>query len=340
MFFKKLAGIIASMFISDKDLPVTYSPFNCPLTGSTTIQGVRGVSKSSDVWISGTLANGSSNVVGLIYKGPLSHNGSLGKWYTFTYTSPDFSDVINTSCYGPNNYGKDGIEFVGSYKRTSTGSSALGCLYRGPLDGSGEWTTIAPNGGDTLNVYVHSTMGGLAVGNYDTKLTNGCAFIYDIEDESYYYPSIPGALTQTLYGIWHNGGTSYTVAGGYTSKSLDAMSQAFIADYDSKTKEITNLRAYQGENKIGTMVTHFEGINGAIGGYNLAAGFVSAKRPSGAALVTVNRSLFGGFGKAKWQALKYPDQTLTGCTSDTVYGRNIMGVLITESGISSYLAKQ
>jgi hypothetical protein len=317
---------------------VTYSPFNCPAPGKTGIQGIRGVNYSYDVFVSGTLDTGSLQY-GLIYRGPLTHNGSLGKWHQFAYTSPDFNDVVNTSCYGPNNH-PDGVEWVGSYKRTSTGSSALGCLYQGPLDGSGKWTTISPNDGDTKNVYVHSIMGGLAVGNYDTKLTNGFAFIYDIASKAFDYIVAPNALTTTLYGIWHNSKENYTLAGGFTSKDLGSASQAFLADWNSRTKKMTNFRAYQGNNeKVSSLVTHFEGITEFRGGYNISAGFVSKTDADGAAFAHIRRNHDGTFGEADWQNLRYPDQAVKITTSDTVYENNVLGILVSEDGLASYLAR-
>ena len=320
------------------NLPVTYSPFNCSATGKTGIQGIRGVNNSKDVFVSGTLDDGSMQY-GLIYCGPLSHNGSLGQWHQFAYTSPDFDDVVNTSCYGPNNH-PAGVEWVGSYKRTSTGSSALGCLYQGSLDGSGTWTTISPNNGDTKNVYVHSVMGGLAVGNYDTKLTNGFAFIYNIQNKTFDYIVAPNALTTTLYGIWHDGKDNYTLAGGFTSKDAGSASQAFLANWNSRTKLMTNLRGYQGDNqKFTSLVTHFEGITNAPGGYNIAAGFSSKDNADGAAFAHIRRNHDGTFGEAEWQTLRYPDQGVKMTTSDTVFEDNILGILVSEDGLASYLAK-
>ena len=332
---------ILSLFKSSckgKDAGLTYSPFNCSLSGQTGIQGIRGVTGSSDVYVSGTLNVGGGNALGLIYKGPLSHNSSLGQWYTFTYTQSGVDDVINTSCYGPNNFGS-GVEFVGSYKRTSTGKGALGCLYQGPLDGSGTWTNVVPNGGATKNVYVHSLMGGYAVGNYDTKLDNGFAFIYDIQNKSFEYIVAPNALSTTLYGIWHNGNTSYTLVGGYSQKELGDASQAFIADWDSSTKALTNFKAYQGFNsKVDSLVTHFEGITLGCDGYNVAAGDAN-KTEGGAAFVNIKRNKDGSFGEAKWTQLKYPDNNVQMITSDTVYQKNVLGLMLSKAGMASYLVQ-
>ena len=323
-----------------KPLEVTYSPFNFPLSGSTAIQGIRGIEGSDDVYVSGSGAFDKPDVQGVIYKGPLSHNGSLGKWYTFTFKNELVNDTYNTSIYGPCDLGDGNIRFVGSYKTTTMGQSAQGMLYQGPLDGTGTYITIAPNRGATMNVYVHSTMGDLAVGNYDTALINDVAFIYDIKRYTYTDFKAPNARTTTLYGIWHNGGDSYTLAGGYSVLEVGKLSQAFLCDYNRVTGEVTNFTTFNGLNQhIRTFVTHFEGINASCNGYDLAAGFANVEVGGGAAYVQVARKSDGSFTLAKWTDLKYPDTAVKITTSDTVYKKNILGVIVTKDGISAYLAK-
>lgn len=40
-----------------------------------------------------------------------------------------------------------------------------------------------------------------------------------------------------IKSIWHNDGDSYTLAGGYSSSKLGKINQAFLVDYNSKTKK-------------------------------------------------------------------------------------------------------
>jgi len=62
--------------------------------------------------------------------------------------------------------------------------------------------------------------GGLVVGNLDMagdKNPAGYAFIYDPatgEQTPIVYPKSSRSLTHTAYGIWWNGGSSYTISGG------------------------------------------------------------------------------------------------------------------------------
>ena len=48
------------------------------------------------------------------------------------------------------------------------------------------------------------------VGNYDTRLATGNAFIYNIDTGTYTTNNIPGAISTTAYGIYGD-----KIAGGY-----------------------------------------------------------------------------------------------------------------------------
>jgi len=321
--------------LGTQKIAVDYNPFIYPATGTASIQGVRGIDGSREVYICGSLTGTGSTtetMQGFLYFGPLKFNGAAGSWSVFNYTSTDFSDVDNTSCYGPNLAVNGDVQVVGSYKRTSTGNHALGFYYQGPADGSGTWTTISPNDGNTNNVYVHSIMGGLAVGNYDVDgLDNGFAFIYDIHAGSFDYLVAPNALTTTVYGIWHNGGTRYTLAGGYSEDAAGDLSQAFLVDWDCTTKTASNWKSYQYQSEtMQSIVTHFEGINSDDDGtYTLAADWLNAGQGAGAALAKVKRNKDGTFGDASWVDIAYPGSTIT--TANTVYKNWILGIVASSS---------
>lgn len=324
---------------------INYQTFSDPASGTTFIQGIRGVDGSSDVYIAGSLSSGAT-AVGLLYRGPLEGNGASGTWNTLTYTAPGVTDVVNTSCYGPNNAADGQVQVVGSYKRTSSGKSALGFYYQGAPDGSGSWQTVSPNGGNTTNVYVHSVMGKLAVGNYDVDgVDNGYAFIWDVANDVYHDLVAPDAKTTTLYGIWHNGGDSYTLAGGYSKVSPGDLSQGFLVDWDAATNTPSNWKAYQyASEKFASIITHFEGIttDGA-GGYHLASDWLSGTKGAGAALAKVQRSADGSFGDALWVDIAYPGAVVA-TSANTVYRNNILGIFVTEDSsgsptTQSYLAQ-
>lgn len=327
---------------------VKYAQFSYPNGGETSIQGVRGVTGSDHVYISGSLIGQNEIVQGLIYEGPLKGGGTEGKWNTINFPSTPTATVINTSCYGPNNGQNGAVQIVGSYKISASSSKApsgnLGFYYEGPVDGSGTWIQVIPNGGNTNNVFVHSIMGGIAVGNYDVENDlNGYAFLYDVATKEYTDFKVPNALTTTLYGIWHNGGDHYTLAGGYSTDQAGKTSQAFLVDYDSKTKKTSNLKSFSYKNETAlSVINHFEGITAAKdNGYHMPADWVSVN-DMGASLVAVKRNPDGSFGDATWSDIEFPDASST--TANTAYQNNILGVYTVQddSGsvtVSSYVAR-
>lgn len=338
-----------SQTIKSEVQTVSYADFNNP-AGQTTIQGIRGVSDSEKVYIAGSLLSENNLVQGLLYEGTLKKNGEEGKWHVVNFPGTSTTTVINTSCYGPNNGPHGTVQMVGSYKTAaSTGkapSGNLGFYYEGPVDGSGTWVQVAPNGGNTNNVFVHSVMGGLAVGNYDVENDkNGYAFLYHIASKECTEFKVPDSLTTTLYGIWHNGGDSYTMAGGYSTAELGKISQAFLVDYNSKTKQTSNLKSFSYKNETTlSIITHFEGITIAKdNGYNMPSDWITLNgEKSGASFVSVSRNADGSFGEANWVDIDFPDSTVT--SANTVYRNNILGIYVIENSsdtktVSSFVAK-
>ncbi|MEO8533363.1 MAG: hypothetical protein ABI441_06425 [Flavobacterium sp.] len=327
---------------------VSYADFNNP-AGQTTIQGIRGISESESVYIAGSLLGQNGIVEGLIYEGKLKGSGNEGKWNIVNFPSTEDAVVINTSCYGPNN-GKNGaIQIVGSYKVSASAGKApsgnLGFYYEGPVDGSGTWVQVSPNGGNTNNVFVHSVMGGIAVGNYDIENDkNGYAFLYDIAAKECISFKLPDSLTNTLYGIWHNDGDNYTLAGGYSSAEPGKLSQAFLVDYNAKRKQISNLKSFSYKNETAlSIITHFEGITASKdNGYNMPSDWITINGDgNGASFVSVARNSDGSFGEADWVDIDFPNSSVT--SANTVYKNNLLGIYVVKTDsdtkeISSFVA--
>lgn len=201
-----------------------YKTFNFPgsLPGSKTLlTGIRQTSRKNYI-ITGfyEYPDSAFNTASFVFKGKL--NGS-GKWYTLNYPSSPGVTVDQTNLYGPDVVchcnGNITYNIVGNYTQVDV-TSTFGALYQGLLNGEGKWTTIIPTPLSTdsiLNTICHSTMGGLVVGNYDTSLIQGKAFIYDIKTGIYTDIVKPGAISITAYGIWKNSGSkhNYTIAGGF-----------------------------------------------------------------------------------------------------------------------------
>jgi hypothetical protein len=181
-------------------------------------------------------------------------------------------------------------------------------------------------------------MGGLVVGNFDTNLTTGKAFIYDIANNRYFHLIKADAKSITAYGIWWNGGTSYTIAGGY-SDIVQGLTNGYLVDWDSATNTTSNWTTFNYlNNPLNSIISHFEGIttDGA-GGYNIVADVASATtitNGTGVAFVHVPRNANGTFGTATWTNIVYPSASFI--SGNTVYQNNVLGVYRPASGTPTY----
>lgn len=308
----------------------TLPGYNLAESGSSTIvTGIRGITESDSVYISGLYKTSNGVTNGAIYAGPI--NESSGSWYILNYPSQIAGEsVTGTAWYGPNNgETAETISVVGNYTVESN-NFAQGIMYRGPLDGSGTWTKLLPPSPDISNVketIAHSNMGGIVVGNYDTHLATGKAFIYNIQTESYtnlILPVEPRPISVTAYGIWANGDGSYTIVGGYKNES-QGLSNGYILDWHKTTGVITHFTTLYFNNQPTTsVISHVEGITtDGNGGYNLSAD-TSDGSLAGAAFVNVPRNLDGSFATPSWIPIVYPGSSTI--SANTVYQNNILGV--------------
>lgn len=322
---------------------IQYTNFPAYNSSSTFITGIRAISNSSNVYISVISPNTTASL-GLIYAGPL--NGQGGQWYQLNYPAPAGVTVKSTTLYGPNNGSSDGtINVVGSYTSVEGGSTSFGLLYQGKLtDGNNpsNWTVLMPE--SAVSTIAHSNMGDLVVGNYNiANDPAGKGFIYDINTRQYTEVTKQGATSVTIYGIWWNGGSSYTIAGGYSlvggysGINLGALDIGYIADYDSSTHAISNWTSYSYNNlALDSFASHFEGITGdGRGGYNLAAdvaAYDSLTDGYQTDFVHIERSGLGFLEAAQWTDVNYPDTVLS--SANTVYENNLLGVYVLGSDLS------
>lgn len=306
----------------------------------TLLTGIRGVDCEKNVYISGFYVPVNQNkTTAFVYKGTL---GGKGKFYDLNYPKVNCTPTI-TNLYGPNNGKKcDTINVVGNYTvQGQTGT--IGCLYQGKLDNSGKWTTIIPPFGTILNTICHSTMGHLVVGNYDTVLVQGKAFIYDIKSKQYYDIINVNAISITAYGIWQNSKHCYTICGGYTTGS--GSNVGYVVDWNNKKHKLYNWRTYSyGNNSSVAKITHFDGIT--IGKnehtYNLTGVWVSSNNDvlDLAFYAEIKRECDGKFKKhAKWCPISYPCKLVT--TGNTVYKDTVLGVYtqIEDSTVNGFVSK-
>lgn len=306
---------------------VDYLTFNYPdaMGGSTFLTGVRGAG-GRGVYVTGTFhPQGSSDTEGLLYQGLLTGGG---RWTVLNFPSSGGVTVTSTALYGPNGLPSNDVRLVGSYK-LSDPQFDHGLLYEGPPDGSGTWRTIDyPSVGETvLNTIAHSTMGGLLVGNFDTNLATGRAFVYDIGNNSWVELKKTGAVSITAYGLWHDGGTHYTIAGGYSDGNAMGIDHGYLVNWDSATQTSSGWTSYDFENRhIGVAISHFDGVTSDNrGGFYLTGDWAGVIPPNaGAFFAHVRRMPHGEFGEARWIPIAYPSSDLT--SGNTVYENNVLGV--------------
>jgi hypothetical protein len=249
--------------------------------------------------------------------------------------------------YGPENLDGNALRLVGSYKNAdfaTAGTEVHGFLFEGEtgdLGNAGSYRTIDVPGAKYN--YVHSTMGGLVVGNYDSALEHGThslplgpghAYLYDIASDSFLTDIVyPGSLSNTAYGIWHNGGTSYTIAGGFSEGlSFTGLDQGYLVDWDSADQSTSNWRAYNFDDlPFEDAVSHFDGITGdGNGGYNLTGDYIGVGAENGLGFfASVRRTLGDSFGSAVWTQISYPSGTgldVDVTSGNSVYENRVIGI--------------
>jgi len=302
---------------------ITYTTINNPAATSasdfTSLTGIRGVTSSTDVYITGATIMGGTYSAQL-YKGPLTGGGN---YYTMSYPSSSGATTKTTNSYSADNLVNGRVHVVGSYNTTQN-ANQKGYLYTGPV------VNNPPAGFETLNfpnaniTIPHSVMNDLVVGGYEPQPGGLHAFIYKISTGQFTRLTVmtDKNIAQTAYGVWHNGGTSYTIVGGYTDTS--GIEQAYILDYDSNTGAITNTTAYTYNNQASAL-THFEGITtDDAGGYYLAGfGQITAGGAVSCGIVHITRTPTGFMTKPTWVTAPFPGATTQ--YSNTVYKNNILG---------------
>ncbi len=321
--------------------PISY--YNADAVSMQPVSGWQGIRNSDTSGV--YLITGTSGANGLLYEGPIT--GAGGTSYSVNYPN-----ATSTSVYGPDDLGGNSVGLVGSYKNGD--GTVHGFLFEGTtadLSQSGNYRTIDyPNAQYT---YVHSMMDGLAVGNADgpegnAPIGTGHAFLYDIAQNTF-LPDIvyPGSTSTTAYGIWYNGGTSYTICGGYSDILAQGrtISQGYLVDYDSATGQFTNWTSFAYPNGLigQDYITHFEGISSTENGvYTLSADSVQSgsSKLSQGSWVTVRRNPDGSFGAGAWVNLNYPGvDPSTAITSDnSVAGNQVVGIVVGGTSVFSFQA--
>ena len=112
-------------------------------------------------------------------------------------------------------------------------------------------------------------MGDCLVGNSAIlQYSQTESFLYNIKTNEYVKIVYPDSKVTSCYGIWYNGGTSYTIVGGFSFDDINIIDIyidgrpipygfAYIANYDSLTKQFSNWTKF----KIDNNFTHIQGIS-------------------------------------------------------------------------------
>ncbi|HEX5193700.1 MAG TPA: hypothetical protein VFW09_12930 [Solirubrobacteraceae bacterium] len=337
------------------------------LLAGDVVTGVRGGSGHNVVLTGGVNeGTGLNPVTPFLVKARLT-GPIAGTVSTFT---PPFSGYKEGLFYGPDTHAfnpssipRGQVRAVGSYETSqNAGVVNQGMVYLGPVAGSGgSWSTIdVPADGKRVvghtracrlsrsNCFVmdtipHSSMGDLVVGDYDLNVggahraVSANAFIYNLTTHLWTLLKLGGGTSNgtTLYGIWQVGGDRsphYTLAGGTSvRRHPKALQRAFLMNYNERTGAFGARRYFSYRNKP-TLLTHFEGITGVPGGFNVVA--QTANDQAGMGFIRVTRK--GAFGPARWFSVGVATSSLCsgGCsvvTGNTVYRNHVMGIYIPAS---------
>jgi hypothetical protein len=329
------------------------------------VTGVRGTT-GRNVVLTGSAATGNGTQTDpFLYQGRLT-GAAAGA--TVSKLTPPFTGETSATFYGPDTHSvnpasipRGQVRAVGSYQ-SSAGSAGVvnqGMIYLGPVRGAGgSWTSIdVPAHGSrtvghvracprarvrcfVMDTIAHSTMGNLVVGNYDLNpsvrggLLSANAFIYNMSRRQWTLLDLGGSMSSdtTLYGIWQDGGPAsrvYTLAGGSGAAGFrpGGPQRAFLMNYNERTGAFGRPRYYRYGNSR-ALVTHFDGITAAPGGFHVVA--ISSAQESSMAFIPA-RGRRGVFGRARWYPVRVSASSLCpgGCslvTGNTVYQDKVMGL--------------
>ena len=314
-----------------------FTSFQYPGSSVTTITGIR------DKNITGNFSTTGGNTGGLLFDSTIS-SSTYSAYPTATSNSSNFTGAISSTPYGPSFGSSSGIlRVVGSYKTAASANGAAGDLGYLVDAATSATTTLLPTslaGGQAiLNTIAHSNFGNQVVGNFDTQLSTGNSFIYNIATGGYssvpfvghsFANAITTVASNTAYGVYNN-----LVSGGYTGTYNGTLgTYAYIYNQSSD-------KVYTFSSPDISLVTHFEGITsaGKPGVYNLVADAVDiAGNKVKAYVATVDLNTIDGLTgqpKVTWTEIKV-GSSLT--SANSMYQGNVIGVYVVGGVTTAYQA--
>ncbi|HML27404.1 MAG TPA: hypothetical protein PKE16_00925 [Hyphomicrobium sp.] len=268
-----------------------------------------------DTFLTGIRGNnivGNYIIPGTTDTGGIYYNMTTQTWAPMPEATPNganYPGAIGSSPYGPNFGNPDGIlRVVGSYQTLNSSPYDYSYLYDAAAAPGQTLTNLiypSSGGAQTLFTIAHSTFGNQVVGNYDTRLATGNAFIYNINTGTYTTNNIPGAVSTTAYGIYGN-----KIAGGY---AMALPGGGLGPEHGYIYNQTTD--TYDTYDHPGAIATHFEGITN--GDVHPAVMHIDA------------------LGHVTWYEIDIPGTVVS---SNSAYGDNVIGIYIDGGGIHGYLA--
>ncbi|MEO4041965.1 autotransporter domain-containing protein [Hoeflea sp. CAU 1731] len=266
----------------------------------------------------------SPNTGGILYR---SDTEVWSAYPTETGDGVNFPGAISASPYGPS-FGSQGgiLRVVGSYKTSESNPDDLAYLYDSAATPGEELTTLQyPVSGVKFTI-AHSNFGNTVVGNYDTNIATGNAFIYDIPTGAYTTLVLPesitgpgGAVSTTAYGVWGD-----KIAGGFGNGPLGepGFETGYIYDMSDGTATAYSHSDY--------VFTHFEGITGdGKGGYIMVADLIDASGDLQAAVLHVDEN-----GVETWTLLDVPGAMVT--SANSAHQGKVIGIYTDADGVHGY----
>jgi hypothetical protein len=313
--------------------------------GISSWQGIRKLTNTNLINV-GTTYPTAQTGQGFIYIGNIQCNS--GDSYYLSVPNYKY-----TSIYGPDYDDNTGLfTFVGSCSNGNDKTN--GFIYKGTLKHLHKKENYSfPSINKKYEItFIHSNMNGYLVGNSgNINVPKFRSFLYNINDLNHYIKiKFPGSLTTSTYGIWYNGGTSYTITGGYSNKinilidkiyknglpNVYPFENGFIADFDSLTKKFSNWTTIDYK-KFGFSIEHplhiegISGLNNNLNTYSLSVQVLIDAKPQGYYLSIIrNKNTFDITNGVK---IKYSDGITT---ANSVVDNKIVGINIKPNKTISY----
>lgn len=296
-------------FAGTAQAQLDFKTYQYGTSGVTTVTGIRGDNMTGNYSITGSGGDTGGLLFGLT-------GSTVSPFPMATANGSNYPNAISSTPYGPSFGSSTGIlRVVGSFI-TSAYPYDLGYLFDAAAASGSQPTTLRyPDGSSTLYTIAHSTFGNQVVGNYDTRLATGNAFIYNIPTGTFTTNNKPGAISTTAYGVYGN-----RIAGGYGENSGPGP-VPIPTEHGYIYNQVTNVfTRYDAPNSV---LTHFEGITG--GGrantYNLVADSIGTDGKPHAWAVAVDAA-----GIATWTELSVPGADVT--SANSTYGGQVIGVYV------------